>query len=495
MESVLGEIREKYAQYGITEPPFVIVKADAGTYGMGIMTVKSVDDVRDLNRKTRNKMAVIKEGRPVNEVIIQEGVYTFESVEGAVAEPVVYMMDSFVVGGFYRVHTERGIDENLNSPGAKYDPLAFETNCHTPDCTGQPGRPAQPLLHLRRGGAAGEPRRRPRGRGARIRRIGTGGQGGERMKLAFVVDPLDQLKAYKDSSIAMMREAARRGHEVHALEARAMFVARRLRAQRRPAPRTWATTITPGTACSTSATRRLADFDLVLMRKDPPFDQEYYYATLLLERAQAEGARVVNDPRALRDWNEKLAILRVPAFAPPTLVASDMARVHAFVDAQGDAILKKLDGMGGTMIFRVRADDPNRNVIVETLTDMGRRTIMAQRYIPEIAQGDKRVLVIGGKPFSHCLARIPRAGETRGNLAAGGTGVARPITARDREIAETVGASLAEAGIAVRGPGRDRRLAHRGERHEPHVHRGDRRADGPKRGARPDGRAGRLKPS
>ena len=141
VEHVLGEVREKYAQYGITEAPFVIVKADAGTYGMGIMTVKSPDDVRNLNRKTRNKMAVIKEGQPVNEVIIQEGVYTFESVDGAVAEPVVYMMDQFVVGGFYRVHTERGIDENLNSPGAHYAPLAFETDCHTPDCGGKPGDP------------------------------------------------------------------------------------------------------------------------------------------------------------------------------------------------------------------------------------------------------------------------------------------------------------------------------------------------------------------
>jgi glutamate--cysteine ligase len=141
VEFVLGEVREKYAQYGITEPPFAIVKADAGTYGMGIMTVKSVDDVRNLNRKTRNKMAVIKEGQPVHEVIIQEGVYTFESVDGAVAEPVIYMVDPFVVGGFYRVHTERGIDENLNSPGARYAPLAFETNCHTPDCTGKPGDP------------------------------------------------------------------------------------------------------------------------------------------------------------------------------------------------------------------------------------------------------------------------------------------------------------------------------------------------------------------
>jgi glutamate--cysteine ligase len=141
VEFVLNEVREKYARYGITEPPFAIVKADAGTYGMGIMTVKSVDDVRNLNRKTRNKMAVIKEGQPVHEVIIQEGVYTFESVDGAVAEPVVYMIDQFVVGGFYRVHTGRGIDENLNSPGAQYAPLAFETDCHTPDCGGKPGDP------------------------------------------------------------------------------------------------------------------------------------------------------------------------------------------------------------------------------------------------------------------------------------------------------------------------------------------------------------------
>jgi len=141
VEFVLGEVREKYAKYGITEPPFAIVKADAGTYGMGIMTVKSVDDVRNLSRRTRNKMSVIKEGQPVHEVIIQEGVYTFESLDGAVAEPVIYMIDQFVVGGFYRVHTERGIDENLNSPGASYAPLAFETDCHTPDCAGKPGDP------------------------------------------------------------------------------------------------------------------------------------------------------------------------------------------------------------------------------------------------------------------------------------------------------------------------------------------------------------------
>jgi glutathione synthase len=270
------------------------------------------------------------------------------------------------------------------------------------------------------------------------------------MKLAFVVDPLERLKAYKDSSIAMMREASRRGHEIQAFEAREMFVrgdsvmapARRLElsdddhhwyraAEARDLP--------------------LDAFAQVFMRKDPPFDQEYFYATLLLERAQAAGVRVVNDPRALRDWNEKLAILRFPTLAPPTLIASDMARVHDFIATHGDVILKKLDGMGGTMIFRVAAADVNRNVIVEAITDLGQRTIMAQRYIPEIAKGDKRILVIDGKPFSHCLARIPKAGETRGNLAAGGRGVAQPLSERDREIGEMVGVELVKAGIVFAG--------------------------------------------
>ena len=270
------------------------------------------------------------------------------------------------------------------------------------------------------------------------------------MKLAFVVDPLERLKAYKDSSIAMMREAARRGHEIHALEARAMFLhegrvmARVARLELSDDDHAWYRAAEPEEV-------GLARFDLVMMRKDPPFDQEYLYATLLLDRVQAEGTRVANDPRALRDWNEKLAILDFPALTPPTLVASDMKRVHDFIDAQRDVIVKKLDGMGGTMIFRVKADDVNRNVIVETITDFGLRTIMAQRFIPEIAQGDKRVLVIDGKPFSHCLARIPRAGETRGNLAAGGTGVARPISRRDREIAEAVGARARAAGIVFAG--------------------------------------------
>jgi len=270
------------------------------------------------------------------------------------------------------------------------------------------------------------------------------------MKLAFILDPLESLKPRKDSSIAMMREASRRGHEVYAVGMADLFVQ----------DGTVACGATPLAVdeddagwyrASDPEEVPLAFFDLVVMRKDPPFDQEYYYATILLERAEAEGARVVNSPRALRDWNEKLSILRFPRFTPPTLVSRQPARIHAFVDRHADVILKKLDGMGGTMIFRVRADDPNRNVIVETMAGDAERTIMAQRYVPEIAKGDKRVLVIEGRPFPFCLARIPKAGETRGNLAAGGTGVAQALSARDREIGEAVGAELAKAGIVLAG--------------------------------------------
>ena len=270
------------------------------------------------------------------------------------------------------------------------------------------------------------------------------------MKLAFVVDPLAKLKAYKDSSVALMREAVKRGHEVSALEAGDMFIrdgavtadVRRLDV--RADNNDWYRAGDPHKTA-------LATFDCVLMRKDPPFDQEYYYATLLLDGVNLQGGWVVNDPRALRDWNEKLAILAFPHLTPPTLVARDMQQVQEFIDAHGDVVVKKLDGMGGAMIFRVKADDVNRNVIVETITDEGRRTIMAQRFVPEIAQGDKRVLVIDGEPFPHCLARIPKSGETRGNLAAGGRGVAQPISERDREIGEKVGVELVKAGIVFAG--------------------------------------------
>jgi len=270
------------------------------------------------------------------------------------------------------------------------------------------------------------------------------------MKFAFVVDPLDHLKAYKDSSIAMMREAARRGHEVHALEAREMYSregkirARTRRLDVHADDHAWYRAHDPRDGV-------LAEFDVVMMRKDPPFDQEYYYATLLLDGVVANGGRVVNSPRALRDWNEKLAILAFAQFTPETLVTSDMTHLHGFIDTHQDMVVKKLDGMGGNMIFRLRGDDPNRNVIVETMTDFGTRTVMAQRYVPDIVKGDKRVLVIDGKPFPQCLARIPKPGETRGNLAAGGRGVAQPISARDREIGESVGRELVKAGIVFAG--------------------------------------------
>ena len=270
------------------------------------------------------------------------------------------------------------------------------------------------------------------------------------MKLAFLVDPLGGLKPKKDSSIAMLREASRRGHETYAFELpdlrveEGAVVARALSLAVDGDDAAWYRE-------QGSEEVPLEFFDAVMMRKDPPFDAEYYYATILLERAEAQGARVINAPRALRDWNEKLSILRFPQFAPATLVTRDPARVHAFVEKHGDVILKKLDGMGGTMIFRVRADDPNRNVIVETMVGEAAHSIMVQKYVPAIAKGDKRVLVIDGKPFPYCLARIPKAGETRGNLAAGGTGVAQPLSARDREIGEVVGAELVKAGITFAG--------------------------------------------
>ena len=195
----------------------------------------------------------------------------------------------------------------------------------------------------------------------------------------------------------------------------------------------------------------LKDFDAVLMRKDPPFDMEYVYSTYLLELAQNQGARVFNDPRAIRDCNEKMTIARFPQFTAPTLVTRDLELIRGFLAEHADIILKPLDGMGGTSVFRVHEKDPNLNVIIETVTHYGRRTIMAQRYIPAIVDGDKRILLIGGKPVPHALARIPKPGETRGNLAAGGTGVARPLSARDREIAETLAPQLNALGLLLVG--------------------------------------------
>jgi glutathione synthase len=197
--------------------------------------------------------------------------------------------------------------------------------------------------------------------------------------------------------------------------------------------------------------RALASFNATLMRKDPPFDLEYVVSTWLLSAAVREGARVFNAPDAIRDHNEKLAIAEFARFTTPTLVSREPQRIQAFIDEQRDVVVKRLDVMGGENVFRVRVDDPNRNVIVETISQGGRRTIMAQRFIPEIAEGDKRVILIDGAVVPHCLARIPKAGDSRGNLAAGARGVAQPLTARQREIANAVGPTLAKRGLLVVG--------------------------------------------
>ena len=270
------------------------------------------------------------------------------------------------------------------------------------------------------------------------------------MKLLFVLDPLDSLKAYKDTSVAMMRAAQARGHQVFACEQGALHsigevLARTQRLSLTDNDEDWVR------AHAEAAPAALASFDAVINRKDPPFDLEYLTASWLLAQAEREGARVFNKPAAVRDHNEKLGILEFAQFIAPTLASSDPERIHAFIDEQRDVILKRLDGMGGESIFRVRQDDPNRNVIVETMAQGGARSIMAQRYIPDIAKGDKRVLLIGGKPVPHSLARIAKPGETRANLATGGRGVAQPLSAQDRRIAETLGPVLAARGLLLVG--------------------------------------------
>ncbi|MEO9135622.1 MAG: glutathione synthase [Casimicrobiaceae bacterium] len=270
------------------------------------------------------------------------------------------------------------------------------------------------------------------------------------MDFAFVLDPLPLLKAYKDTSIAMMRSIAAHGHRVFALEQRDIYwrdgatraSVRRLELS--TDDHDWYAAGEPGD-------RALGTFAAVLMRKDPPFDMEYVYTTYLLEAAEREGARVFNRPRGIRDYNEKFAIAEFLEFAAPTLVTRDATLIGAFIDEHRDVIVKPLDGMGGTSVFRVRESDPNRNVIVETVSQLGARTVMAQRFIPEIVDGDKRILLIAGEVVPYSLARIPKPGETRGNLATGGRGVAMPLSVRDREIGEALAATLWSAGLLVVG--------------------------------------------
>jgi len=272
------------------------------------------------------------------------------------------------------------------------------------------------------------------------------------MKLLFVADPLATFKTYKDSTFAMMREAARRGHTILACEPQQLVWLRGGRVTARQAltialtgdADDWYTVTSTGDVA-------LADVDAVLMRKDPPFDSEFFYATHLLSQAEREGARVFNKPSALREHPEKLAILEFPEFISPTLVTRDAAEIRAFHAEQRDIILKPLDGMGGMGIFSVKDDGLNLGSIIETLNKGGAQTVMVQRFIPAISEGDKRILIIGGKPVPYCLARIPQGGEVRGNLAAGGKGVARELTARDREIAEYLGPILVKRGLLLVG--------------------------------------------
>ncbi len=273
------------------------------------------------------------------------------------------------------------------------------------------------------------------------------------MKLLFVADPLEQFQPYKDSTFAMMREAAARGHQVWACESwhllwqRQGLVSAKAREVRLTGldhpwfePTPWSAEPVP-----------LNSFGAVLMRKDPPFDAEYFYATHLLEQAQHEGARVFNQPAALRDHPEKLAIMAFPEFIGPTLVTRDPDEVRRFHREHQDIILKPLDGMGGKGIFRVGPDGLNLGSITETLNQQGQTTLMVQRYLPEISHGDKRILLIAGEPVPFSLARIPQGSEIRGNLAVGGKGVAQALTPRDLDIAQALGPVLYARGLLLVG--------------------------------------------
>jgi len=271
------------------------------------------------------------------------------------------------------------------------------------------------------------------------------------MRFAFILDPLDSLATYKDSTVAMMRAAQAAGHAVWTIQQPAIHwsdlhgvCAEAVHLELLADDDEWYTELVRHVV-------PLRDFAAIVMRKDPPFDMEYVTTTWLLQRAEAEGARIFNSPQALRDHSEKVSVLEFPQFSVPTLVTREDGLINAFIDRHADVILKPLDGMGGREIFRVRQNDPNRNVIIETLTREGSRTIMAQRYIPEITEGDKRILIVGGEVVPYSLARIPKEGETRGNLVAGARGVARELSARDREIAEALAPVLAARGVLLVG--------------------------------------------
>lgn len=270
------------------------------------------------------------------------------------------------------------------------------------------------------------------------------------IKLGIVMDPISAINIKKDSSFAMLLQAQQRGYEIHYMEMADLYL---LEGQARASTKLLSVEQNPDKWFSFSSQQDIAlsELDVILMRKDPPFDTEYIYATYILERAEDKGTLIVNKPQSLRDANEKLYTSWFSQFTPKTLVSRDAKRLKAFYQTEQDIILKPLDGMGGASIFRLKPNDANVSVIIETLTEHGQRYAMAQRYIPQITDGDKRILVVNGKPVPYCLARIPASGETRGNLAAGGRGEARPLSESDWQIANAIGPTLKAKGLIFVG--------------------------------------------
>ena len=275
------------------------------------------------------------------------------------------------------------------------------------------------------------------------------------MQILFVADPLESFQIYKDTTFAMMRELQKRGHTLAACETKDIrwqlgesvtgFV-RDIKLT--GAPDVW---FTAEQSHPNERPQALKDFGAVVMRKDPPFDSEFFYSTHLLEQAEREGAKVFNKPRALRDHPEKLAVMEFAQFIGPTLVTRDASDIKRFHAQHRDIILKPLDGMGGMGIFRVKEDGLNLGSMIETLNKGGAQSVMVQKFLPDIVKGDKRILVIGGKAVPFSLARIPQGTEVRGNLAVGGKGVAQPLSARDAEIAQAIGPVLAARGLLLAG--------------------------------------------
>ena len=270
------------------------------------------------------------------------------------------------------------------------------------------------------------------------------------IQLGIVMDPISAINIKKDSSFAMLLAAQAKGWPLYYIEQSDLFLSQGV-ARATVRPLTVIENNKQWYELGETKTVALSELDVVLMRKDPPFDMEYIYSTYLLEQAQSAGVLIVNNPQSLRDANEKLFTAWFPECCPDTLVTRQDSLIRDFYKTHGDIILKPLDGMGGASIFRIKEQDPNLSVIIETLTERGQKSIMVQRYIPDIVEGDKRILMIDGEPVPYALARIPADGETRGNLAAGGRAEGRPLTERDRWICQQVGPKLREKGLIFVG--------------------------------------------